>query len=154
MPLVVVESSSMHHPGSFIGNVIGLENNFKIWWEQGKSWYETRGIDEAEASTWPLSTGLEKGDIVIVTRANQPAIGDIIIFNANQAHPVIHRIVNIKSVNGEIVYSTKGDNNADQLYVEKQIPEDALIGKATFKIPKLGWLKLGLVEFINSFRNQ
>ncbi len=152
MPLVVVESSSMHHSGSFIGNTIGLQDNFQLWWEQEKSWYETRGITREQAGEWRLNTGLEKGDIVVVTAAENLEVGDIIIFNANQAHPVIHRIVNIKSINGEIVYSTKGDNNSDQLYVEKQIPEDALVGKAVFKIPKLGWLKLALVEFINGFR--
>ena len=152
MPLVVVESSSMHHSGSFIGNTIGLQNSFEAWWSDAKSWYEARGMTMQQAENWPLKTGLEKGDIVILARAKQPSIGDIIIFNANQAHPIIHRIINITSINGNIVYSTKGDNNSDQLYIEKQIPEDAIVGKATFRIPKLGWLKLGLVELINSFR--
>jgi len=152
MPLVVVESGSMHHPGSFIGNAIGLEDNFKIWWENSKSWYESTGITKEEASTWPLKTGLEQGDIVIVTKTKEPEIGDIIIFNANKKHPIIHRIVNIKSVNGNLVYSTKGDNNPGQLAIEKQIPKDVIIGKAVFKIPKLGWLKLGLVEFIEKLK--
>jgi len=152
MPLVVVESGSMHHQGSFIGNAIGLEDNFKIWWENSKSWYEQRGISETEAKNWNLNTGLEKGDIVLVTRTNQPKIGDIIIFKANQKYPIIHRIVNIKSINGKIVYSTKGDNNADQLYIEKQIPEDTIIGKAVLKIPKLGWIKLAAVELIKNIK--
>ena len=154
MPLVVVESTSMHHPGSFVGNAIGLEDDFKTWWNQEKYWYEARGITEQEAVEWPLNTGLEKGDIVLVSRADNPEVGDIIIFDASQAHPIIHRIVNIKNINGNVVYSTKGDNNAAQIYSEQQIPEDTIIGKAVLKIPKVGWLKLAVVEFIDNLKKQ
>ncbi len=146
LPLVVVESGSMQHPGTFIGNVIGSQNAFQSWWQEMKGWYEDRGITEEEAETWSLKTGLEKGDIVIVSGWGTPEVGDVIIFNANTAHPIIHRIVSIEEVNGEKVYSTKGDNNSDQLYSEKQISEDAVIGKALVRIPKLGWLKLAFVE--------
>jgi signal peptidase I len=152
LPLVVVESGSMHHPGGFIGNTIGMQNSFQTWWHQSSDWYEERGLTENQAENWPLRTGLEKGDIVVVTGYGKPEAGDIIIFNANQAHPIIHRIINTTSINGKAVYSTKGDNNPDQLYVEKQIPQDALIGKAVLRIPKLGWLKLAIVNLINAFR--
>lgn len=152
LPLVVVESSSMHHPGSFVGNAIGLQNSFEIWWNQAKDWYVNNGINEQDAEKWPLKTGLEKGDIVLVTGYGKPEIGDIIIFNANQQHPVIHRIIDIKTIDGQIVYSTKGDNNADQLIIEKDIPENAIIGKAAVRIPELGWIKLIFVDIINVFR--
>ena len=152
LPLVVVESSSMHHPGSFVGNAIGLQNDFEAWWNQAGNWYQTRGINEQEAESWPLRTGLEKGDIVVVFGDKKPEIGDIIIFNANQANPIIHRIVDIKNINGQVIYSTKGDNNADQLTIEKEIPDSAVVGKAVLRIPKLGWVKLVFVEIFNSFR--
>lgn len=150
LPLVVVESSSMSHPGSFVGNVIQSEDSFLSWWDENKNWYEQKGINEEQAEQWSLKTGLEKGDIVFVYGRGEPEIGDIIIFNANQKHPLIHRIVDIKE-NGNKVYSTKGDNNQEQLLIEKQIPKDALIGKAVFRIPLLGWVKLVFVEIIKAF---
>ena len=55
-------------------------------------------------------------------------------------------------MNGDIVYSTKGDNNQGQLFIEKQIPEDALVGQAVLKIPKIGWLKLIFVELIDALK--
>jgi len=150
MPLVVVESGSMHHPGSFIGNTLGLQSNFQLWWQQSGNWYQNRGITETQAENWPLNTGLEIGDIVLVSGRGTPEIGDIIIFNANQQHPLIHRIIGIKNISGEIYYSTKGDNNSDQLVAETSIPKDALIGKAILRIPKLGWIKLVFVKLFQA----
>lgn len=146
MPLVVVESSSMHHPGTFIGNAIGLQDSFESWWSQAQSWYESRNINESQAESWPLRTGLEIGDIVLVSGHGDLEIGDIIVFNANQAHPIIHRIVNITEIQGVKYYSTKGDNNSGQLPAEMSIPESAVIGKALMKVPKLGWIKLVFVK--------
>lgn len=143
LPLVVVESSSMEHPGSFVGNVIGLENNVKVWWEEKGSWYEERDISIGEAESWPLRTGFDKGDIMIVYGRFEPKVGDVIIFNANTQHPIIHRIINIKP---DGTLETKGDNNNAQLPIEKNISENSIIGKAVFRIPKLGWLKLIFVE--------
>jgi len=149
MPLVVVESGSMHHPGSFVGNVIGSSNSFDLWWDNKGRWYEGKGIEKEEAEKWTLKTGLEIGDIVVVSRARNAGIGDIIIFDAEQRHPLIHRIIDIKNINGEVIYSTKGDNNEEQIYFEKYIPKDALIGKAVFRIPKIGWVKLVFAKIVD-----
>mgnify|MGYP001559047243 CR=1 FL=1 len=151
LPLVVVESGSMHHPGSFIGNVIGLQNNVELWWQEKGSWYESQGINKEQVENWPLKTGLEIGDIVLVSGHGKPEVGDIIIFNANQKHPLIHRIVSIENRDGEIYYSTKGDNNSGQLVSEKEIPKNALVGKAVLRIPKLGWVKLVFVKLLQAF---
>jgi len=150
MPLVVVESSSMHHPGSFIGNAIGLQDSFSLWWQDKGNWYENKGINETQAENWPLRGGLEIGDIVLVSGRGKPEIGDVIIFNADQQHPIIHRIIDIKGINNELYYSTKGDNNSEQLIAEKEIPKNALIGKAILKIPKLGWIKLAFVKLFQT----
>jgi len=151
MPLVVVESSSMHHSGSFLGNILGLQDDFEIWWQEKGSWYLEQGISKLEAEKWPLRTGFEMGDIILVTKSKNLEIGDIIIFEANQKHPLIHRIVEIKNENNELVYETKGDNNSGQLTIEKSITRDKIIGKAQFKIPKLGWVKLGFVKLFQGF---
>ncbi len=147
LPLVVVESSSMEHPGSFVGNVVGASSNFELWWQEKDSWYEEKGIKKSEAEEWSLRTGFDKGDIMIVYGRTKPKVGDVIIFNANTKHPIIHRIVSIE--NG--IIQTKGDNNDGQLPAEKNIPEDAVVGKAVLRIPKLGWLKLIFVEMLKVF---
>src|SRR3989338_2765350 len=137
LPLVVVESSSMEHPGSFVGNVIGAENNFEVWWREKGEWYEQNGIDKEDTTSWELRTGFDKGDIMIVYGRFQPEVGDVIIFEANTKHPIINRII---SINGNII-QTKGDNNDGQLPIEKTINKNDLVGKAVFRIPKLGWIK-------------
>lgn len=152
LPLVVVESESMHHPENFISNWFGALSSFSVWWNENHAWYESKGITEQDAESWRLRGGLEKGDIVVVYGRSSIKIGDIIIFNANQAHPIIHRVIGIETINNQTVYSTKGDNNQGQLEVEKNIPESAILGKAVFRIPKLGWLKLAIVELINYFK--
>lgn len=149
MPLVVVESGSMHHPGSFIMNYFGSDKLVEEWWNASGSWYEQRGISFNETFNWKLRNGLEIGDVVIAIRARNLEIGDVIIFNAEQRYPVIHRIVNISEVNGRDVYSTKGDNNQGQLFVETRIPEDAIIGKAVFSVPIIGWVKLIFVKILS-----
>jgi len=148
LPLVVVESSSMEHPGSFVGNVIGAENNFEVWWREKGEWYEQNGIDKEDTTSWELRTGFDKGDIMIVYGRFQPEVGDVIIFEANTKHPIIHRII---SINGNTI-QTKGDNNDGQLPIEKTINKNDLVGKAVFRIPKLGWIKLVFVEIIDAFK--
>lgn len=154
LPLVVVESSSMSHAssGSFLGNIFSTSASFNSWWNQAKPWYEEKNITKQEAESWPMKTGMEKGDIIVVYGRNKPEIGDTIVFNANTQYPIIHRVIDIFEINGQVIYSTKGDNNPGQLEIEKSIPENALIGKAIFKIPKLGWIKLAFVEIINLFK--
>jgi signal peptidase I len=137
LPLVVVESCSMYH-----------ESGFDSWWGQNAAYYESKNINESEFSSFSLKNGLNKGDIIIVNGAKNPEIGDIIIFNANSdskaLHPIIHRVIS------ENPLGTKGDHNFDQLAPgnnvqnidERNIKQEQVVGKAVFKIPYLGWLKL------------
>ena len=83
---------------------------------------------------------VEKGDIILVLGKNNYKLGDIIIFNAPTKHPLIHRIVSLEPI------STKGDHNTNQLSIEQDIQQEAIIGKATLKIPLLGWIKLIFFE--------
>ncbi len=155
LPLVVVESSSMEHPESLAGGIIGgatggavvTSADFEAWWNEKGSWYEQNKIEKQDTKNWPLKTGFDKGDIMIVYGRAQPKIGDVIIFNANTQHPIIHRIVSINKG----VIQTKGDNNDGQLSVEKNISENAIVGKAIVRIPKLGWLKLAFAGIFNAF---
>jgi len=134
LPLVVVESCSMYH-----------ESGFDSWWSQNAAWYESKNISKEQFQDFTMHNGFNKGDILLVTREKTPEIGDIIIFNANSNHPLIHRIVSLSPL------QTKGDHNSAQLVPgnniynidETNISTDKIVGKASVKLaPLLGWVKL------------
>lgn len=156
LPLVVIESSSMHHSGSLIMGLTGFavtdEDSVQFWYNNSV-WYEDNNISLGEIEKWRFNTGLDKGDIIMVygTKASKLKVGDVIIFDAGQRNPIIHRVVGIKQDNGNINFSTKGDNNAGQLTFETSIPSDAVLGKAVVRVPKIGWVKLVFVEIVRAF---
>lgn len=129
LPLVVIESCSMYH-----------ETGFNEWWEKNSAWYESRGIAKSEFFEFSYRNGLNKGDIILVTGKKQYDKGEVIIFNAPTRYPIIHRIIEENPI------ATKGDHNVNQLDFEKNIGADALIGKASLRIPILGWVKLIFFE--------
>ncbi len=146
LPLAIVESCSMYHQGDLFGN-------FNNWWERHDSKYFPLKIDKTEFSDFVFKKGFNKGDILFIIRARPEKleIGDVIIFNAEQKNPVIHRIINIKQENNTYVFSTIGDNNNGQLSVEKEINENQLVGKAVLRIaPAIGWGKLVFYEHSKS----
>ena len=143
LPLVVIESCSMYH-----------NSGFDEWWNDRSDWYEGNGIGKADFREFPFKNGLNKGDIILVWGHADYGVGDIIIFEPNldssAPHPIIHRIV------AEEPYQTKGDNNLAQLVGgnpanpqnidETNIRDEQVIGKAVFRIPYLGWIKLIFFE--------
>ncbi len=158
MPLVVVESSSMFHPGGLIKTITGFgtQKDFSAWWEKGNEWYESNSILYEQTKKWPFKSGLDKGDIVVIKGSKNLKVGDIIVFNAGQRHPIIHRIVKIRLTEQGVIYETKGDNyqtNTNQLAIEKEIKPEQIVGKAVFRIPKLGWVKLIVVQTWNAFKS-
>jgi len=125
LPLVVIESCSMYHDSSF-------EN----WWSENYAWYESHGINKEVFENFSFKNGLNKGDIILVWGKDKLSLGDIIIFKSQTNYPIIHRIVNTSPLD------TKGDNNSGQLSLEKNIKNENIMGKAIFRIPYLGWVKL------------
>ncbi len=132
LPLVIVESCSMHHHAN------GFAKSFK------SPVYEKYGLSLSDTKNWAFQNGLNKGDVIFVVGAKKIKIGDIIIFNAGIRYPIIHRVIR---ANG--TYSTKGDNdvtNYEQLPMEKNILKNQILGKALFRIPYIGWIKLIFYE--------
>lgn len=129
LPLVVVESCSMYHS-------VGFDS----WWDQNGPWYEQKGISEADFDAFPFTGGLNKGDIIVVWGHGTYEKGDVIIFNSEFRYPLIHRLVTDDPL------GTKGDNNFDQLQAEREIAQQAVVGKAIARVPGLGWLKLIFFE--------
>jgi signal peptidase I len=144
LPLVVVESCSMYH-----------DSNFNNWWEKNGILYAPFEIDKTDFNSFTMKNGFSKGDIIMIWGYGNPELGDIIIFEPNHGssakHPIIHRIVSLNPT------STKGDNNPTQLsngngqgIDETNIPEDKILGRAVFKIPVLGWIKLIFFELFGA----
>lgn len=138
LPLAIVESCSMYHKGNIF-------SNFDSWFDRHETKYEDFTINKLDFQDFKMRNGFNKGDILLITRANPEKLkeGDIIIFGASQRNPIIHRIVDIQETNDTRTFSTIGDNNNGQLAFENNIKEDQIIGKAQVKIaPYLGWVKL------------
>ncbi len=144
LPLAIVESCSMYHTGNVFGN-------FNNWWERHDSKYENLEIEKSKFERFILKKGFSKGDILFIIKAKPEKlkVGDIIIFNANQKNPVIHRIISIKQKDGNYMFSTIGDNNNGQLPIEIEIKPEQLVGKAILKVvPSIGWAKLIFYEHL------
>ena len=137
LPLVIVESCSMYH-SSNLESV--LENSV----------YDNYDISFNDTSSWGFKHGLNKGDIVFILGTSQEKldVGDVIVFDVNNGlvsmHPIIHRVI---ESNGKGV-TTKGDNNPGLLNkgLEQNIKNGQIMGRAVFRIPYLGWVKLMFFE--------
>ena len=137
-PLVAVVSGSMEHDGL----------SFNDWWLNNKAWYENHGIIKEDFSSYKMKNGFNKGDIIVLRKASNLRKGDIIVFRSKSINPIIHRIVDVYEDNDVIYYKTKGDDNPDSITLlgEDKISQENIIGKAYFKIPYLGWLKVWFSE--------
>src|SRR3989304_5536706 len=105
LPLAIVESCSMYHEGNLL-------SNFDAWFTRHEDKYSEFSVNISDFQDFTLKNGFNKGDILFIIKANPEKLekGDVIIFNANQRNPVIHRIVDIKSAaGGEKIFSTMGD---------------------------------------------
>lgn len=132
LPLVIVESCSMYHHEKGFEKI--LDNNI----------YRQYNILLEDTKDWDFQNGVNKGDVIFVIAPKNLEVGDLIIFEGGENHPIIHRLIK-----EDEPYSTKGDNhitNHNQLESEKAISEEQLIGKAVFRVPYLGWIKLIFFE--------
>ena len=149
LPIVIVESCSMYHGSSF-----------NEWWGINSDLYALHNISKEQFTSFSQTNGLNKGDIIFIWGKSSYHLGDIIVFNANagstQSYPIIHRIVRENPI------GTKGDNNNLQLVAtddfsnnlgrvdETNIARERIQGKAVFRIPYLGWVKLFFFDFFKS----
>ncbi|MFC1801347.1 signal peptidase I [Nanoarchaeota archaeon] len=142
-PIVAVVSESMEHDG-----------NFDQWWAEQQDWYQEHNITKEEFQGFSYRNGFNKGDIMILVKKNptKTEVGDILVFDSQQANPIIHRIVKKWQVNDQWHFQTKGDHNRDSIGLssvnEEDINEDRIIGQATLKVPLLGWIKIIFVDYI------
>ena len=142
-PIVAVVSESMEH-----------NMNFNAWWDRSGQWYLENGIKKEDFLQFSLRNGFNKGDIMVLIgkKPEEIKVGDVIVFRSNRYDPVIHRVVKKWQNNGAYLFQTKGDNNKDSIknniIDETNISESQIIGKALFKIPFLGYIKIWFVEIL------
>jgi len=132
LPIVIVESCSMYHTD---GLEEVMENNV----------YGDYNLKLEDTVDWSFRNGMNKGDIIFVLGIDKEDIivGDVVIFEGGSRHPIIHRV--IKTGGGKI--TTKGDHNPGLLGGEVDVDGDLVIGKALFRVPWVGWVKLIFFEW-------
>lgn len=149
-PVVAVVSGSMEHDGSFAD-----------WWASSAycaasctqdEWYASYDITEEQFQEFSFKNGFNKGDIMVLAGVKPKNIktGDVLVFqSAYGGEPIIHRVVAISgNETSGFVYQTKGDHNADSGNIDRNIQQDAIYGKAIFRIPFLGWIKIAFVWLV------
>ncbi len=148
-PIVAVVSGSMEHDG-----------NFDSFWSEPmccnaactrqeiqSAFYERVNLTRAEFRDFDFANGFNKGDIMILYSPKKAELGDVIVYLVeHRPDPIIHRVIRISDENGKRFFWTKGDHNCDVGSFENRIPEDRVIGKAVWRVPFLGWVKIFAVS--------
>lgn len=97
-----------------------------------------------------MKNELSRGDVVVYEEYKGQTIqnGQVILFKKNGSI-IIHRVVDIKKINGVYRYYTKGDanNGVDTGY----ITNDDIVGVTTMKIKYIGYPTVWLYDI---FRNK
>lgn len=87
-----------------------------------------------------MEPAIHTGSVVIVAPANDYKIGEIITFGelGEAKISITHRVHDIKIVDGESVFITKGDANDGP--DKDETPRSEVKGKVLFSIPLLGYV--------------
>lgn len=153
-PIVAVVSGSMEHDGGFDAfwdEPICCSYNCARQEAQGL-FYEARNLSRESFGEFPFVNGFNKGDIMILYSPSEAAVGDVIVYTVpNRPDPIIHRVIAVDESGGRKVFTTKGDHNCDVGEFEKGIPHERVIGKAIWRVPLLGWVKIIAVGFLQLF---
>ena len=133
--------------------VTDYKYSFENYWKLCGSWYETNDISKDKFSKFPFKNGFDKGDVIILWRANKDnlKIGDVLIFQGTKPQPIIHRVVDIWQEDQETFYKTKGDHNSKSIegdFGETKISQDRVFGQGLLRIPYLGWVKILFVQAV------
>lgn len=141
-PIVAVVSGSMEHDGSF-----------GQWWSTMSGWYEKNGFVRDDFSSFDFRNGFDKGDIMFLVgvKPENVKVGDVVVYASNSnIPPIIHRVVKKEKVNNGFLFITKGDHN--QVPDHEPVSDDRILGKAVFRVPLLGWVKILFTDGVNALR--
>ena len=156
-PIVAVVSESMEH-GLHNEVLCGqqfakFDESFDNYWNVCGYWYEDREITKNQFKQFKFKNGFDKGDVIILWRANKKnlKLGDILIYQGSKPQPIIHRVVKSWEENGQQFYSTKGDHNQNLIPGEDKINASRIYGKGIIRVPYLGWIKILFVDLVKIF---
>jgi signal peptidase len=121
--------------------IVGLVGLIAVWGATGMFGFKPTVIVSES-----MTPDFQVGDmpIVLPVQTSSIAVGDVIQFMKGNV-PVVHRVVEIQTVQGAFWFVTKGD--ANDAPDSELVSESAVVGKVVFNIPKIGWISLGLREF-------
>lgn len=145
-PIVAVVSDSMEQPGTF-----------DEWWAVHEDFYLQNEITKEQFREFPFPNGFNKGDIMLLVGVDEANLerGDILVFWSGKPFPIIHRTTKIwvDEQTGERYFETKGDNNRNQVQQppvldETRIYPEQVVGKAVFRIPFLGYVKIWFTDLV------
>ena len=158
-PIVAVVSDSMYHgptthpdPNKRTLCDVKVEKyqSMDSFWNICGSTYRQFNITKEQFMSFSFSNGFHAGDMPIVKGSDKYTIGSVIVFSVpDLSVPIIHRIVKI---NEDGTYQTKGDNNDGQNPYEFSVSKEQIHGKVIFIIPKVGYIKMGLVEILGAVK--
>jgi signal peptidase len=97
-------------------------------------------FDTRVVITGSMEPAIKTGSVVFIRPVELYAEGDIITFrraNSQIEEPITHRIVSVEAVEGEYLYTTKGDaNDAEDT---NPVLYDEVFGKVQFHVPWVGY---------------
>jgi len=90
---------------------------------------------------------LDVGDVVIIAKVSADTVkpGDIIQFREAEGVTTVHRVVEVREIEGKRVFITQGD--ANRAPDPDPVLTDNVVGKVIFNIPKVGWAAIAVKEF-------
>jgi signal peptidase len=147
-----MEMSLEGNKGTVIYIVVGIFLAFAI--NQGLAVALSTDMPVVAVESNSMVPTFYQGDILVIQGVSDPRdykdflkIGDVIVFQPEgRIIPIVHRIV---AINPDGSYQTLGDaNNGNQLPFEKNISPEQIKGKMIFIVPYLGWLKIGMTNYI------
>jgi signal peptidase I len=153
-PVVAVVSGSMEHRTAD-GMICGVRpenyrSDFDTFWQTCGSFYAPFNITSNMFNKFYFKNGFNTGDIIVLV-GKKPAdinVGDVIVYTANQPDPIIHRVIAKWYRDGKYYFTTKGDHNPGMLPFEEEIVQERVVGKAVFRIPALGYIKIWFVQLL------
>lgn len=152
-PIVAVVSGSMEHDGSFDAwwNSDAICGEIKCTQEE---YYAGYGLTKGDFLDYRFMNGFNKGDIMVLLGLSPEKIkkGDVVVFMTNRPDPIIHRVIKIGLNEWGYNFQTKGDHNLESINIngfsEIGISEKQILGKAVFRVPYLGWIKVWFADYI------
>ncbi|OGD68886.1 signal peptidase I [Candidatus Campbellbacteria bacterium RIFCSPLOWO2_01_FULL_34_15] len=97
--------------------------------------YELRVVQSGS-----MEPAIKTGSVAVIKPSDDYQVGDVITFGDvyKSETPITHRIVDIKVIEGDYYYITKGDANDDN--DPKDVPKEDVIGKVLFSLPYAGYV--------------